>query len=276
MARPTASHARVAYLEGDPCSPKYIAGTLRAAGVDVSQGDGARATADAVFLVSDVAAADVGEETLRRIADAVASGAGLIAVGGWKSFGRGGWAGTPLEAALPVYVRKDDDRVNTPMGTFLRPRRHALVEGLPWDDAPVITGFNRVSPRPSTETVIEGVLVDAVTSTHARLLARPVPILVLGRHGRGRTAALATDLAPHWSGGWTDWGRRAVSVGEGEEVGDAYLEFLRRLVEWVRPGRRRRPRTGAETRPGRARAAAPDGRGKKRAQGRMRRSPPRE
>ena len=55
--------------------------------------------------------------------------------------------------------------------------------------------------------------------------------------GRGRTAALATDVAPHWVGGLVDWGSRRVTAqaprGEMIEVGQHYATFLTRLVEWT-------------------------------------------
>ena len=37
-------------------------------------------------------------------------------------------------------------------------------------------------------------------------------LLVVGSYGRGRTAALATDVAPHWVGGLVDWGTPRVSA----------------------------------------------------------------
>jgi len=55
-----------------------------------------------------------------------------------------------------------------------------------------------------------------------------------------RTAALTTDLAPHWCGGWVDWGarRRALPVTAefGVEVGDLYVRFVRQLIQWLLSG----------------------------------------
>ena len=62
------------------------------------------------------------------------------------------------------------------------------------------------------------------------------PLLVVGRHGAGRTAALATDVAPHWVGGFVDWGDQRVKqdVGGGAiEVGNWYARFFCNLVTWV-------------------------------------------
>ena len=53
----------------------------------------------------------------------------------------------------------------------------------------------------------------------------------------GRTAALATDIAPHWVGGLIDWGSvrvTAAAVGGWQcEVGAFYATFLRNLLSWT-------------------------------------------
>jgi uncharacterized membrane protein len=62
------------------------------------------------------------------------------------------------------------------------------------------------------------------------------PLLVVGEHGRGRTAALATDVAPHWVGGLVDWGDQRVvqQVGAGFiDVGNWYARFFRNLLVWT-------------------------------------------
>jgi uncharacterized membrane protein len=62
------------------------------------------------------------------------------------------------------------------------------------------------------------------------------PLLVLGQYGNGRTAALATDVAPHWVGGLVDWGDwRVVQDVEGSfiDVGNWYARFFRNLLVWT-------------------------------------------
>ena len=64
------------------------------------------------------------------------------------------------------------------------------------------------------------------------------PLLVVGQHGQGRTAAIATDVAPHWVGGLVDWGDdRVTGQGDGAddvEVGDLYAQFWRQLLSFVK------------------------------------------
>ncbi len=59
-------------------------------------------------------------DRLAAIRDYVAGGGGLVMVGGYLTFqgidGRARWAGTPVEAALPVRMLTVDDRVEAPSG----------------------------------------------------------------------------------------------------------------------------------------------------------------
>ncbi len=63
------------------------------------------------------------------------------------------------------------------------------------------------------------------------------PLLVIGDDAAVRTAAVATDVAPHWVGGFVDWGDgrvRAKAPGaEAIEVGDLYARFWQRLISWL-------------------------------------------
>jgi hypothetical protein len=71
------------------------------------------------------------------------------------------------------------------------------------------------------------------------------PMLVIGEHGSGRVACLATDAAPHWVGPLVDWGtdndppsgggRVACQApgGNAVEVGVCYARFLTQLLTWA-------------------------------------------
>jgi uncharacterized membrane protein len=78
-----------------------------------------------------------------------------------------------------------DDRVEVPEGAIAEVvvPDHPSLEGVPttW---PRLLGYNRVRPR-------DGALVVATSGAD--------PILVVGEHGAGRTAAFTSDLAPHWA-----------------------------------------------------------------------------
>ena len=164
-------------------------------------------------------------------------------IGGWESFhGLGGdWDGTPLGEILPVQISSDDDRLNCDHPVFVRPAEpHAITDALPWNDhPPLIGGLNRVQAKSDAVTIL--------TAEHFRAEYRDGnvqlapgasdPLLVVGNRGGGRTAALMTDVAPHWVGPLVDWGPERVSAqalgADQVEVGNYYAQFLRQLLTWA-------------------------------------------
>ena len=125
---------------------------------------------------------------LRLIARYVEEGGGLLMAGGYFSFqgihGAARFHRTPVEAALPVTMLPVDDRVEEPEGFEVRldAPDHPLVADLPTPWPPLL-GLNEVTPRPGA-TVIAS--------------AGGYPLLVVGRHGAGRSAAWTSDIGPHW------------------------------------------------------------------------------
>ncbi|MFN8589958.1 MAG: glutamine amidotransferase [Thermomicrobiales bacterium] len=126
---------------------------------------------------------------LTLLRDWVADGGGLVMVGGYLTFqgieGKGRYAGSAVEEALPVTLQTGDDRVEAPQGvvpTVTAPD-HPLVRGL---DAtwPAILGYNRLIPRPEASVVA---------------MADADPLLAGWDFGQGRAVAIATDCGPHWA-----------------------------------------------------------------------------
>lgn len=203
-----------------------------------------------LYVVSDYPAKHMNGTMQRAVAADVARGAGLIMIGGWESFcGCGGdWAGTPIGEILPVRIAAQDDRINCdqPALAMLR-EEHPMVAGLPWHDCPpTIGGFNAFTAKPEAQVILEverfyarralGTMIFEARSTH--------PLLVAGHYGRGRTVALATDVAPHWVGGLVDWGPdRVTAQAAGSwqiEVGNHYARLFQQLLTWAM----RRPNDG--------------------------------
>ncbi|MHC5115638.1 MAG: glutamine amidotransferase, partial [Planctomycetota bacterium] len=67
--------------------------------------------------------------------------------------------------------------------------------------------------------------------------SRSYPLLVLGDYGLGRTAAFASDVAPHWVGPFVDWGNKRIKArADGSqtiEVGNWYAEFFANVLQWL-------------------------------------------
>ena len=63
------------------------------------------------------------------------------------------------------------------------------------------------------------------------------PLLVVSDSGSSRSAAFASDVAPHWVGPLVDWGDARINAqapGAGEiEVGNWYAQFFANLINWL-------------------------------------------
>ncbi|MGA2257722.1 MAG: glutamine amidotransferase, partial [Thermoguttaceae bacterium] len=168
-------------------------------------------------------------------------GAGLVMLGGWESFHGllGEYDESPLAAVLPVLMQSCDDRRNFAQPCLIeKVADHEILAKLPWDRPPGIGGINAVTAKPGAETLLAAVQFSVLRTDQAYQFV-PVgraPLLIVGRYGVGRTAALATDVAPHWVGGFVDWGDRRImqDLGGGMiEVGNWYARFFRNLVAWA-------------------------------------------
>ena len=144
----------------------------------------------------------------------VEAGGGLGMIGGYLSFqgieAKANYAGTPVEEALPVRMQRHDDRVERPDGATAETVRagHPVVSDIdgPW---PPFLGYNRVEADDDART-----LVDVADD----------PLLVVGDHGDGRTAAFTSDCAPHWGPEeFVEW--------------EGYPTLWTSLVRWLAAGR---------------------------------------
>jgi len=249
----------------------YLAGLLTRAGIafDYVPSDEPIAAerlraGHALYIVSDYPVNGWAAGAMEAVVERVHGGAGLLMIGGWESFhgARGQYPDTPLAEALPVEMARTDDRVNCPQPCVVEPAgEHPITADLPWDRPPCIGGYNRFTPRRKATVVLRARHVEVTSHGHpARgevpptrasgmgeaVVPRPAytfapgdaaSLLVLGRHGAGRTAALATDVAPHWVGGLVDWGdarvRARANGADAIEVGSHYAALLTRIVRWA-------------------------------------------
>jgi uncharacterized membrane protein len=138
---------------------------------------------------------------LTLLREFVHSGGGLIMVGGYMTFqgidGRARYAGTAVEAALPVTLHTNDDRMEVPEGASpaVQLAEHPIAAGL-GDAWPQLLGYNRLIARP------EAAVIAAVDSD---------PLLAAWSFGNGRAVAFASDCGPHWAPpeflAWDGYGR---------------------------------------------------------------------
>ena len=197
-----------------------------------------------LYVFSDYPAVLLTDQQQATVLENVAAGSGLLMIGGWESFHGlgGGWDRSRLAAALPVEISNADDRVNadSPVMVQVRDQHHPIARSLPWyERPPVIGGFNRFVARPDSEVVLEALRFSSQLreGLFRFQTASLDPLLVTGKHSLGRTAALATDVAPHWVGPLVDWGDSRVTgqaAGSWQiEVGNLYAQFFHQLLSWT-------------------------------------------
>ena len=146
---------------------------------------------DETFLRSETS-----PNRLGLVADFVKHGGGLVMIGGYLSFtgidGKARYGMSPLAEPLPVTMLPYDDRVEMSQGVRVDVcvAGHPVLGGTP-SDWPHLLGYNKLIAKPGA-TVVAQVGDD--------------PMLVVGEYGEGRTAAFASDLAPHWAPqAFLDW-----------------------------------------------------------------------
>jgi hypothetical protein len=217
-------------------------------GIDLVEAIGAgsgdpRTTAPDVVILDDVDAEGLSAASWQALAARVREGAGLVMVGGYHSFGPGGFRETPLADVLPIDIgpaqrQMFGDRVredmHLPGPVRMRPAaplgtRHPIMQlgvaagaspadpstGEPpvatdhWEALPPLDGANRIERselKPNAQVLAEG----DDPQRH--------PLLVAGQFGAGRVLAFAGDSTWRWP-----------MAGFGE----AHRRFWRQCVLWL-------------------------------------------
>ena len=127
---------------------------------------------------------------LHAIREFVARGGAFVMIGGYLTFqgieAKGAYKGTAIEEILPVDLLSGDDRRENCQGVapFMTMKDHPVAAGLAELKWPELLGYNKLLPKPGSQVIAE---IDGD------------PLIVLGKYGRGRVCAYATDCAPHWS-----------------------------------------------------------------------------
>lgn len=158
-----------------------------------------------VIILGDLDSAALGEKNLADIAAQVRRGRGLIMLGGYHSFGPGGFQSTPLADLLPVQMdRLERQEFGQPLRAdlhlagplSLRPTRQHPTTRLAageqnltrWAALPPLDGANRFTDIKDAAGV--QVLLES---------NKDAPLLVAGEYGSGRVLAFAGDSTWRWA-----------------------------------------------------------------------------
>lgn len=169
---------------------------------------------------------------LENIRSYVEGGGGLAMLGGDMSFSSGGYQDTPVAAALPIELLEpwgNTDLLDT--GRFspqlteagkthpVTALRYAVPDNVAaWKSLPELEGVNRVIGANSDATVL---------AVHPRLRTakgQPMPVIVTGEYGQGRTLVVTTDSL---------WRYGFVAAAKPGDDGRAYTKLWENAIRWL-------------------------------------------
>lgn len=197
----------------------------------------------ALIIISDYASKQISPQQQSRLIGLVGDeGVGLLMIGGWETnVGLGGDYHTSVLAdILPVQLKNVDDRVNSYSPCMIKlEAEHFIVDGLPFKShTPAINGYNQFTAKDGAQTLLS--VQRYATSLDQEFIFNKMsldPLLVVHQVGQGRVGSYAGDVAPHWAGGFVDWGdeRHALQAeGAGDvEVGNWYIQFFGNIIKWL-------------------------------------------
>lgn len=153
-----------------------------------------------VVILGDIAASEFTPKQIELLKGFVSDGGGMVMLGGYHSFGPGGWKGTPFEEVLPVvmggpsdgHVDREFQLKLTEAGT-LSPIFAGCADFFKTSgkNLGLLGGCNRVkAAKPGSE----------VLGVHPseRTVQGPLPVVVTQRYGSGRVMALGADTTWRW------------------------------------------------------------------------------
>lgn len=124
---------------------------------------------------------------LSLIEQYVASGGGLLMIGGYLSFtgieAKANYKNSILAKVLPVEMLDYDDRVELPEGCtpITVSNEHEITRHL--QEWPALLGYNKLIAKPESEVLVS---------------INDDPLLILGTYNKGKVCCFASDCAPHW------------------------------------------------------------------------------
>jgi uncharacterized membrane protein len=161
---------------------------------------------------------------LERVRDFVRDGGGLAMFGGVRAFDSGGYGDSALKEALPVELDGKgayQNAGNLRLALTAAGKAHPITRLFPdprsneetWGKMPPLSAYNQVrAARGETLVTASG---DG--------LGGPVPLLTVGRFGKGRTLALMSDEAWRWN---------FIAAGN-RETPQNHLKLIRQSLRWL-------------------------------------------
>jgi uncharacterized membrane protein len=162
----------------------------------------------------------------------VEGGGGLMMLGGPLSFASGEYTATPVAEALPVDLPPSrappsqllDTQEFQPQLTDLG-RIHP-VTALRYEESDNLRVWRSLPPLEGVNIVSGAKRRASVLATHPRLKTKtgPMPVIVAGNYGEGRSLAVTTDSLWRWG---------FIDAAKSEKDGRHYLKFWDNAIRWL-------------------------------------------
>jgi hypothetical protein len=157
------------------------------------------------FIIGDVPASAFSTEMLLALAARVDSGAGLMMIGGRRSFAAGGWGATPLAAALPVQMAPEETNANGPVDPDSQIEGQLQMlpteRGLDYYLMRIDSAGNHLKRWESLEPLEGANRLRVKEGGRAEVLAQTsdgTPLLIAQDYGQARILAFAGDTTYIW------------------------------------------------------------------------------
>jgi len=181
------------------------------------------------MIIGDLDASFLTTAQQTQIRQRISNGAGLLMIGGQKNFGAGGFQGTPMEEALPVYVGPMTSQQD--MDEFVP---QLTAEGAAHPIFDQLGEWFAQSGRRAAQTLspLKGNVVVAGEKAGAQVLlihpgktgpdGKDQIVLAVEPYGKGRSAAFTADTTNIWYRQFREQGHAS-----------AYNRFWGQLIRWL-------------------------------------------
>jgi len=159
-----------------------------------------------VFIIGDIDRTFFGTQQLGLVRDVVKEGKGLLMIGGYHSLGPGGYAGTPIEEALPVFL--GDRAIGQEKEPFLpklteagiaHPIFAGIADFFPYQSRPPKRRLPDLRGCVVTRGPQPGALVLAAHPTRRDEGGDWLPVVAVKQFGQGRAMTFTADTTWQWS-----------------------------------------------------------------------------
>lgn len=181
-----------------------------------------------VVIVGDLDVTHFSLPVLVGLKEMVDEGGGFMMLGGYSSFGAGGYGGTPVEDALPVYCGgRNTEQEKEPFALTLTAEgaSHPILSGCESFFPTLTTPAEQPTPKLLGCVRLAGIKPGAIVlavNPLRKLGDDYLPVLTIQQFGKGRSAAFVADTTWRW-----------YSRLRGLGLESPYVKFWGQTIRWL-------------------------------------------